>query len=103
MSEMILRASRLLCDGSTGRNRVDCRHPDPRIAMNRISATLLLVAVGSIGTAADVAPPPRTKVDPAVALAAAIDAHLARAWAVKGVVPAAPADDAEFLRRVSLD
>jgi hypothetical protein len=36
-------------------------------------------------------------------LAEKIDALLAAGWATEGVVPAAVADDAEFLRRVSLD
>src|SRR5262249_21294064 len=71
--------------------------------MNRIVASFLFAAFGAGAFAADVAPPPRSKTDPAVVLAAAIDRHLAHDWAVKGVVPAAPADDAEFLRRVYLD
>jgi hypothetical protein len=37
------------------------------------------------------------------ALAALIDRRLAEGWQAGGVEPAAPADDAEFLRRVSLD
>jgi hypothetical protein len=36
-------------------------------------------------------------------LAVAIDRHLGAAWKAAGVTPAGPADDAEFLRRVSLD
>jgi hypothetical protein len=71
--------------------------------MNRIVTSFLVAAFAACGNAADVAPPPRAKTDPTVALAAAIDRHLAHDWAVKGVVPAAPADDAEFLRRVYLD
>ncbi len=39
----------------------------------------------------------------ATALAALIDRELARRWNAEGIVPAPPADDAEFLRRVSLD
>src|SRR5262245_18577802 len=42
--------------------------------------------------------------DPDVAaLADSIDHHLAARWAASGVKPTRPADDAEFLRRVSLD
>jgi hypothetical protein len=36
-------------------------------------------------------------------LAAEIDAHLARRWAAEDVHPADPGDDAEFMRRVTLD
>ena len=36
-------------------------------------------------------------------LSAAIDSQIAAAWSAAGVVPAAPASDAEFLRRVYLD
>ena len=41
--------------------------------------------------------------DDYLALAAKIDRHIGEAWAKAKVAPAAPADDAEFLRRVSLD
>lgn len=41
--------------------------------------------------------------DPAAELAAEIDRHVAERWAAAKVTPAAPADDAQFLRRVSLD
>jgi hypothetical protein len=37
------------------------------------------------------------------ALAASIDRHLEQRWAASGVKPTRPGDDAEFLRRVSLD
>ena len=53
--------------------------------------------------AADPAPPPTAKIDPADAIAAIIDRHLAADWAARGIKPAAPADDAEFVRRVYLD
>lgn len=36
-------------------------------------------------------------------VAAIIDEEIAKAWDAAGVVPAGPADDAEFLRRISLD
>ena len=42
-------------------------------------------------------------VDPADKLAALIDQLLAADWEARGVKPAAPADDAEFCRRVYLD
>jgi hypothetical protein len=41
--------------------------------------------------------------DPASALAARLDRLLEADWAARGVKPAAPADDAEFLRRAYLD
>ena len=41
--------------------------------------------------------------DPADALAALIDKHLAKDWEARGIIPAEPADDAEFVRRVYLD
>ena len=41
--------------------------------------------------------------DPAARITASIDARLAERWAAEGVEPAAPADDATFLRRVWLD
>jgi hypothetical protein len=71
--------------------------------MNRIATSLIFLGFAACAGAADDAPKPRLKADPAAALAAAIDKHLSHAWAVNGVVPAAPADDAEFLRRVYLD
>jgi hypothetical protein len=39
----------------------------------------------------------------AAALAARLDRMLEETWAAKGIVPATPAEDAEFLRRVYLD
>src|SRR5581483_11195003 len=41
--------------------------------------------------------------DPADELATAIDRHLQADWRSRGIEPAAPADDAEFVRRVYLD
>src|SRR5712691_8320850 len=38
--------------------------------------------------------------DPALATAAKIDRHMAAGWDKGKIKPAAPADDAEFLRRV---
>jgi hypothetical protein len=49
------------------------------------------------------APPAARAADPADALAAAIDRHLDADHAARGIVPAPPADDAEFCRRVHLD
>jgi hypothetical protein len=46
--------------------------------------------------------PPAAVLD-AQALAGKIDQHLAAGWEAAGVKPAAPADDAEFVRRVYLD
>jgi hypothetical protein len=72
-----------------------------------ISLVVLLASVrpafgeGSPESAgAVVLPPPGADVS---ALAALVDRRLAAGWAEAGVAPAAPAGDAEFLRRVSLD
>ena len=46
---------------------------------------------------------PARAAHPAAALAAVIDTRLEADWAARGIVPAAPADDAEFCRRVYLD
>ncbi len=61
------------------------------------------MSVRAWALAAFVLAAPARAADPAADLAAAIDKHLAADWAVRGVVPAAPADDAEFCRRVHLD
>src|SRR5262245_31430591 len=71
--------------------------------MRRTLASVVIFALGVTASGSEPAPTPRLKSDRAEALAAAIDRHLSRAWSIKGVVPAAPADDAEFLRRVYLD
>jgi hypothetical protein len=59
----------------------------------RLAALLTALAVPAAAPAAD----------PADALAAAIDRHLQADWQARGIQPAAPADDAEFVRRVYLD
>ena len=69
----------------------------------RVAALLTLVVLPSTLAAAEPAPAPTLKVDPADAIAALIDRHLAADWAARGIRPAAPADDAEFVRRVYLD
>src|SRR5262245_5488234 len=56
-------------------------------------------AFGADPTKEDKAP---TK-DPADALAAIIDKHLAKDWEARGIIPAEVTDDAEFVRRVYLD
>jgi hypothetical protein len=61
---------------------------------------LLLTCLGVSPATADDLPPLR---ESERALAARVDEHLARAWAEAKVTPSRPADDAEFLRRVSLD
>jgi hypothetical protein len=67
------------------------------------SAALIALFVPAIAYPFDTAPPPKPVTDPADALAAVIDRHLAADWQARGIKPAAPADDAEFLRRVYLD
>jgi hypothetical protein len=61
----------------------------------RVCALLGVLLVPAAGRAAEP--------DPADALAVLIDKHLAADWAARGIRPAAPADDAEFARRVYLD
>src|SRR4051794_30552790 len=65
----------------------------------RVSAVLVLSCLPGLGRAAE------SDAEQAAAnrLAAIIDRHLAADWEARGIKPAAPADDAEFLRRVSLD
>ena len=60
----------------------------------------LLVACGLIANPCNV---PARAGDDSRTLSATIDRLIAERWAEVGVVPARPADDAEFLRRVSLD
>src|SRR5262245_29535140 len=50
------------------------------------------------------APPPDAdkRREDALALAAKIDGHLGKAWADNKIIPAPPADDAAFLRRIYL-
>ena len=69
----------------------------------RVIAFLAALVCPASGVGAEVAPTPRSVVDPADALAARIDAHLAKDWEARGLVPAAVTDDAEFVRRVYLD
>jgi hypothetical protein len=72
---------------------------------------LAWVALLGPGTAALAADPlagsadatPLASAEEVRALAARIDKYLAAGWTAAGVEPAPPADDAEFLRRVSLD
>src|SRR3954451_11934523 len=52
---------------------------------------------------ADAGEPDRPSAGDARALAATIDRLIAVHWDEAGVKPAAPADDAEFLRRATLD
>jgi len=66
-------------------------NPLPRPAA-ALAAVLLAAGAVTAGPPAD-----------ARALADKVDEHLARRWATASVQPAAPADDAEFLRRVYLD
>jgi hypothetical protein len=61
------------------------------------------LVMGATAARAD-GPAPASKEAPQLAaLVETIDRMVAEKWAEAGVAPAAPADDAEFLRRVSLD
>jgi hypothetical protein len=61
------------------------------------------VRLGVCSLLAVLAAPAAASADPADRLAAAIDRHLAADWQARGIIPADPADDAEFVRRVYLD
>jgi hypothetical protein len=67
-----------------------------------LSAGILFLALISPTRGAD-KPPPAEKVLSPLELAARIDFHIQAKWAKLKVVPAKQADDAEFLRRASLD
>ena len=67
---------------------------------HRPPAFLLATLLGCFGAAPA---SPSSPSDSERALTAKVDAHLARAWAEAKVEPARAADDAEFLRRASLD
>lgn len=72
------------------------------------AAFFLATLLGCLGAspetrAGDTAAAASSPRDSERALTARVDAHLARAWAEAKVVPAPEADDAEFLRRASLD
>src|SRR4051794_14001311 len=73
-----------------------------------LGCAVMVLALLPRGRAAEKGVPPAQKVkadkplDPQ-ALAARIDAHLQAQWTKLNVTPAKRADDAEFLRRVSLD
>jgi hypothetical protein len=69
----------------------------------RVVPLLAALAFPTALIAADPAPAPAEKVDPADAIAALIDSHLSADWSARGIRPAPPADDGEFVRRVYLD
>jgi hypothetical protein len=69
--------------------------------MIRFCLPLIVGGVFLAGSGGVVAAPAPDK--DAAALAAAIDRHLAAGWEANKIQPAAPAGDAEFLRRVYLD
>ena len=69
----------------------------------RLTVAAVLLAAG-LSPAAEKGPPPREV--PPVSIedtVRRVDAHLAAFWAKNGITPAPVADDAEFLRRLSLD
>src|SRR5262245_12369319 len=66
-----------------------------------VGPAVLCLALAPAGAGAGA--PKKGAVLDAAALAARIDAHVAAKWKEAQVVPAARADDAEFLRRLSLD
>jgi hypothetical protein len=62
-----------------------------------------LVAAFALPAAAADAPAAKPAKDPADALAALIDKHIAKDWEARGITPAETTDDAEFVRRAYLD
>ncbi|HEV7222677.1 MAG TPA: DUF1549 and DUF1553 domain-containing protein [Pirellulales bacterium] len=75
------------------------------LARGALAALWMLAAIGAAPSWAAEATKTATAVGDldSAALAAYIDAALGAAWEAERVVPAPPADDAEFLRRASLD
>jgi hypothetical protein len=69
--------------------------------LSKAATAILTVAIALCGRAA--ARAAETDPDEVAQLAAAIDGHIEAAWRNEGVTPAPLADDAEFLRRISLD
>jgi len=69
----------------------------------RVAALLATLAFPLTAPAAEPAPAPRPMRDRADVLAALIDKYLANDWEARGIVPAEPTDDGEFVRRVYLD
>jgi hypothetical protein len=77
---------------------------------SRLGAVGLLSLVVVCSGLRAIPPPPSTPAAPMAhsvqasrALAGRIDELVAASWATRGVMPTAPADDAEFLRRIYLD
>lgn len=66
----------------------------------RVAALLAVLVYPATTFGAD---PVKDTKDPADALAAVIDKHLAKDWEARGIIPAETTDDAEFVRRVYLD
>lgn len=64
----------------------------------RIAAVVVALALPAMACATD-----PVRADPADAIAALIDRHLAADWVARGVKPAALADDGEWVRRAYLD
>src|SRR5262245_19271335 len=73
----------------------------PGSFLSKAAAAIVTVAIALCGRAA--ARAAETDRDEVAQLAAAIDGHIEAAWRNEGVTPAPLADDAEFLRRISLD
>src|SRR6478735_7537555 len=73
--------------------------------MNHLRLTLALIVITGPALAAERAPMPRVVTPPITVDEAVrkVDGHLTAFWAKNEIQPAPNADDAEFLRRVSLD
>src|SRR3954447_16416061 len=69
----------------------------------RVAALVAALVFPASAYGADPAPGPKPTKDPADALAALIDKHLAKDWEARGIIPAEQTDDAEFVRRAYLD
>jgi hypothetical protein len=73
-----------------------------RVALWLVAGGLLVLADPAVAADPPVPAPPQPSAE-AAALAARIDRMLEATWVEKGITPAGPADDAEFLRRAYLD
>src|SRR5262249_39537725 len=91
--------------GVMGADRRDHRRVRAAMTPLRLAFTTLMLAIALPATASEKAPAPReVSSDRALdEIVRKIDRHLDEFWAANKITPAPVADDAEFLRRLSLD